>query len=133
MSRQIYIPSLQEAARKVEKSTDYFYVMKHSQPPLFDKILKLGEGDVAKGYIEMQTLYYQLKNDIADMYFYLRERKKMSWFYRKFSSKEEFSCPSSFIQGLGSMAFSNTDIINYVQYKKMEELHKQYNLIKEDL
>ena len=121
--------TLPDYSREIGKYDDFFNQKKLKNRPYFDRLQQLGKGDLAKGFYAYHERVLKLRNKFADIYFYLKERGKLSNFSQYLYDYGLYRNKYSFIDLLPETAFSSSDKMKidvYDKYLKITHIYSYY-------
>ncbi len=98
--------SIGDRAVELGHSYNIFYVMKCAQKPRYDYLVKLGGGDIVKGFVLQQTLEEEQDKKLTDIYYALADNKKLNRFSIYLADNEVFGHIGSFSTGITAYLFN---------------------------
>lgn len=122
-----------DAARALGRTDNHFAIMKITSPVKFRVMRMLGKGNLYTGYEVFCDNATTLRNCLSDMFYELKEEKKLSTFFRDTKDKNPYSSANSMITAINFNAFScSTKDIKISSVKNIKTLLKLYKEWKYD-
>jgi len=108
------------------KDKNYLSIVKTYNPYLFVFYYKLGQSNFAKGIEKYENLYRQYSYEAAEMFYDLKDKQQLSYFYNKMNLSFLYSSEAGFINAMNNFAFHQGNSFSFQSFKKLRIIRKRY-------
>jgi len=122
-----------EAETSLGLHKNYFSSLKYYNEDIYDQIVELGDGNLISGYRKFLDLYLDLKSKSQELYFELKENKKLLNFSKFLFDKGVYRSSGSYANSISSIIFSAVDESWVVyRYKLLNKINRYYDEFNQD-
>jgi len=121
----------ENASKEVGRHSNYFMNVECVNKALFQRYLVLGKGNLARGYCKYESIVTSLRRALTKIFFKLKEKRKLSDFFRNSKLNKCYKNIHSFIRAFNSLIFTNnSQVCPLRSFETMKLIVKEYKKYK---